>query len=131
MSITPKTNLLDHLTPIEVIRINEDISTTESLLDLGIYYSISKNFEISIYTLTKTAKFKEKTIHTSKRDTKYFNHKASNYTLFTVEQHIMYGTELEKGIDRKFSTRRREKKEKRVEKVSLFTKIVWFIRGGK
>ena len=113
-----------------------EIQTTKELLELGLYYSeneldlFSDDMQ-SLYTfhfIDKRAKaFQIKKVKTSKRDTQYIVHKASNYTISTLTSHILTGSPLEKGIDRKYSPRQRDRRTE--PKPSLLTKLIHWLRG--
>lgn len=123
MSRKPNNSLFDdHLSIV-----TDEYQTTPYLENLRLYYNFSDELELRIYIKTKTNKFKQKPIKSSKRDTKYFNHNGSNYTLNAVYEHIFNDALLEKGIDRTYSPRERRKPAK----PSLFTRLIQWLRGGK
>lgn len=123
MSKKPNNSLFDDHLSIET----DEYQTTPYLENLRLYYNFSDELELRIFTKTKTNKFKQKPIKTSKRDTKFFKHNGSNYTLNAAYEHIFNGALLEKGIDKTYSPRERRKPTK----PSLLTRLIHWLRGGK
>ena len=126
MSKNPNKSLFETLEEQDHLTISNDYKTTTELKKIRLYYTFNDNLELNVFLLTKGGAHKLKDVHTSKRDTRYINHLGANYTLSSILENIFNDAPLEKGIDRKFSPR-----ERRVAKVSWFTKIIWFFRGGK
>jgi hypothetical protein len=104
----------------------EEYRTTDELKKLDLYYTFRNDLRIDVYIKLKSGIMKKKTVYTSKKDTQYISHKGSNYTLSTILDNAINGTQLEKGIDKVFSPRNRFV-ERRVKKKSLFSRFLdWF-----